>query len=104
MNRYFFGVVLAVICALILGVQFGLLYSQAVLLFGLVAAISAPFVIHKIPGKNQSLVLLFLLAIFASYPFKKLFQIDGFFGEFLVSLGYIVLLYIIGFGWRRSWT
>lgn len=103
MNKYFWGVSIAVFGALVVAVPIGLKYSQATLLFGLIAAISAPVVIHKISNKNGSLGMLMGLSMFASFPLKKLFQIDGSMNEFLVTLVYAALLWTIGFGWRRNW-
>ncbi|MEO3476294.1 hypothetical protein AAFO90_01315 [Phaeobacter sp. CAU 1743] len=103
MNKYGLGVAVAAVGALIVAVPIGLKYSQATLLFGLIAAVSAPVVIHKIEDKNWSLGMLMGLTLFASFPFKKLFQIDGFINEIPVTLAYVVVLWVIGFGWKRSW-
>lgn len=103
MNKYGLAVIMAVLGALVIAVPIGLKYSQATLLFGLIAALSAPVVIHKIPSVNWALGMLMGLSHFASFPFKKLFQIDGFINEVLVMLAYFALLWLIGFGWRRSW-
>jgi len=103
MNKYSLGVIIAVFGALIIAVPIGLKYSQATLLFGLIAAISAPVVIHKTPDKNWALGMLMGLSFFASFPLKKLFQIDGFVNEIPVTLAYAAILWVIGFGWKRSW-
>ena len=103
MNKYGLAVNIAVIGTLIIAVPVGLKYSQATLLFGLIAALSAPVVIHKIPNANWALGMLMGLSFFASFPLKKLFQIDGFINEVPVTLAYAALLWVIGFGWRRSW-
>jgi hypothetical protein len=86
MNKYFWGVMIAVFGALAVAVLIGLKYSQAVLFFGLIAVLSAPIVIHKISNKNWSLSMLVGLSLFASFPLKKLYQIDGFVGGISVSL------------------
>ena len=103
MNNYGLAVTIAVFGALTIAVPVGLKYSQATLLFGLIAALSAPVVIHKIPNANWALGMLMGLSFFASFPLKKLFQIDGFINEVPVTLAYAALLWVIGFGWRRSW-
>jgi len=103
MNKYGLGVLAAVFGVVVFAVPIGLRYSQATLLFGLIAAISAPIVIHRIPDKNWSLGMLLGLSLFASFPFKKLFQIDGFASEIPVTLAYATTLWVIGFGWKRSW-
>ena len=103
MNKYGLAVTIAVFGALVIAVPIGLKYSQATLLFGLIAALSAPVVIHKIPNVSWAMGMLMGLSIFASFPLKKLFQIDGFINEMPVTLAYAALLWVIGFGWRRSW-
>ena len=103
MNKYNLTVIFAVFAALIVAVPIGLKYSQATVLFGLIAAISAPIVIHKTPDTGWALGMLMGLSFFASFPLKKLFQIDGFINEIPVTLAYVAILWIIGFGWRRSW-
>lgn len=103
MNKYALGVILAVFGALLIAVPIGLKYSQATLLFGLIAIISAPMVIHKIPNNSSALGMLLGLSIFASFPLKKLFQIDGLAIEIPVTLAYAAVLWVIGFGWKRNW-
>ncbi len=103
MNKYGLAVTVVVFGALAVAVAIGLKYSQATLLFGLIAAISAPVVIHKIPNVSSALGMLVGLSFFASFPLKKLFQIDGFINEVPVTLAYAALLWAIGFGWKRSW-
>ncbi|WP_298557907.1 hypothetical protein [uncultured Aliiroseovarius sp.] len=104
MNKFGVGVAIAVFGAIAIAVPLGLRYSQATLLFGLIAAISAPVIIHKIPNNNYSLGMLVGLAFFASFPLKKLFQIDGFINEIPVTLAYAAVLWTIGFGWKRRWS
>ncbi|RFP88337.1 hypothetical protein DZK27_09640 [Rhodobacteraceae bacterium 63075] len=103
MNKYGFGVFIAAFGALVVAAMMGLKYSQATVLFGLIAAISAPVVIHRVPDRTWSIIMLVALAAFASHPLKKLFQIEGFAGEIPVTLAYCGILWVIGFGWKRSW-
>lgn len=103
MNKYGIGVILAVMVVLTLALALSLKYSQATLLFGFVALVSAPIVIHRIPDKNWSMAMLFVLAIFASFPFRKLYQIDGFIREIPVLVIYVGILWLVGRGWKRSW-
>ncbi len=103
MNKYFLGVIIAVFGALSVAAALGLKYSVATLLFGLVAAISAPLVVHKISDRNWSLGMFVGLSIFASFPAKKLFQLDGFLQEVPVTVAYAAILWVVGFGWKRSW-
>lgn len=104
MDKYFWGVVIAVGGSLAVAAPIGLKYSQATMLFGLIAAICAPIVMHKISSKNHSIGMLVGLSIFASMPVKKLFGIDGFLLEVLVTAVYMILLWILGFGWKRRWS
>lgn|SRR6056297_2624043 len=103
MNKYVLVVTIVAFGALAIGVAVGLKYSQATLFFGLIAAFLAPVVIHKIPSVGLATGMLIGLAVFASFPLKKLFQIDGFINEALLNMAYAALLWVIGFGWRRSW-
>lgn len=103
MNKYFWGVAITVFGALAVSAQIGLKYSEATLIFGLIAAISAPVVVHKIADKNWSLGMLGGLSTFASLPLKELLKIDGFLDEAPVSLAYFAMLWVISFGWKRSW-
>jgi hypothetical protein len=103
MNKYVLGVIIGVFGALAIAVLIGLKYSHAALLFGLIAAISASVVIHKVSNKNWSLGMLMGLSVFASFPLKKLFQLDGFINEIPVTLAYFAILWVVGFGWKRSW-
>ncbi len=103
MNKYVLAVIVAVFGALVIAVPIGLKYSQATLLFGLIAVLSAPVVIHKVPNVRGATGMLVGLSIFASFPLKKLLQIDGFINEVPVTLAYAAILWVIGFGWKRSW-
>ena len=103
MNKYGLAVTIVVFGTLAIAVPIGLRYSQAALLFGLIAALSAPVVIHKISDAGWALGMLMGLSFFASSPLKKLYQIDGFINDIPVTLGYAALLWVIGFGWRRRW-
>ena len=78
-------------------------YSHAAILFGIGAVALAPIAIHNIQSANGSLGLLVGLAIFASFPLKKLFQIEGIIQEAPVTLIYFGILWAVGFGWKRSW-
>lgn len=103
MNSYGIGIALVVVMTLMLGVALGLRYSQATLLFGFVAACAAPLTVHRIPDYRVSLALLLGLAIFASFPLRMLLQIDGLLQQGGVVLAYFAALWVVGFGWTRSW-
>ena len=103
MNKYGLAVILAVFVAFAIAVPISLKYSQATLVFGLIAAGSGPVVIHRIPNASLAIGMLVGLSLFASFPMKKLFQIDGFINEALVTLTYFALLWVVGLGWKRGW-
>lgn len=96
------GLLLAV--SLALGFAVPLLYSQAALLFFFVAIMCSQIVVRRIENLNMAVCFLVGLAIFASFPMKKLFGVEGFVPGMLLSAGYCGLLWITGFGWRRKWT
>ena len=103
MNKYGIGVILAVMVVLTLALALSLRFSQATLLFGFVACVAAPIVVHRIPDRNWSLALLFMLSIFASFPFRQLYQIEGFVREIPIIAIYAGILWLVGRGWKRSW-
>ncbi|WP_114286362.1 hypothetical protein [Candidatus Halocynthiibacter alkanivorans] len=103
MNKYSISVLAIAITTLFLAVVIGLKYSQASLIFGIVALALAPIAIHKVSDRGWALGLLAGLAIFASFPAKKLFQIEGFVTETLLTLIYFGTFWVIGMGWKRSW-
>lgn len=103
MNKYVFLVLAVVAGALFVAVPTGMKYAHASLLFGALAVVLAPISIHKVPAANVATGLLIGLAIFASFPLKKLFQIDGFVAQVALSLLYAGVLWTVGFGWKRSW-
>ena len=79
-------------------------YSQAVLVFGLVALALSAFVLPRFENANWALAALAGLTFFASFPFKKLFQLDGFGAETTVSAVYGIILFIVARGWRWRFT
>jgi len=103
MNKYGLAVIVTVVGALVIAVLIGLKYSQPTLLFGLVAALSAPVVFHKMPSIGWTVGMLVGLSSFAIFPLKKLYQIDGFIHEMPVNQSYAAILWVIGFGWKTSW-
>lgn len=103
MDRYSLLILGIVLSVLWLSVLVELKYSHATLLYGMVALVLAPIAIHKVPRVNGALGLLLGLAVFASFPFKELFQLDGLVQEVPVTLAYAGMLWLIGMGWKRSW-
>jgi nitrate reductase gamma subunit len=102
-NQYALGVVFVVFGTLTVSFMAGLKYSQAVLVFGLVSALAAPAVIHEVPNASIATGLFAGLTLFASFPFRKLFKIDGMVEELAVNFAYAAVLWIVGFGWKRIW-
>lgn len=104
MNKTSIVIVVALALVQVVAISVGLKYSQATILFGGLAMIMAPFAIHKTPSVNSAIVMLVILAFFASQPFKRLFQIDVILQELPVTLIYAGVLWLVGMGWKRSWT
>jgi len=96
-------VLLAVLAAMMIAVSVPLSYGQAAPVFALVTFASAPVILHRIRDKGMAVGFLIGLSIFGSVPLMRYFEIDGFIGETLITLAYAALLFIIGFGWKRSW-
>jgi len=44
-----------------------------------------------------------MLSIFASFPFRQLYQIEGFVREIPIIAIYAGILWLVGRGWKRSW-
>lgn len=63
MNNYGLAVTIAVFVALIIVISTGLKYSKATLLFGLIAVLSAPVVLHNIPNVSWALGMLMVLSL-----------------------------------------
>jgi hypothetical protein len=103
LDKYVWGVIIAVVGATAVSVPIGLKYSEATLLYGLIAAFSAPVVIHRVSDKGWSLGMFVGLTIFASFPLKKLLKLDGDLEKLALSFAYAGILWVIGFGWKRSW-
>ena len=103
MNKYGFTIAAVVFMSLILSLIVGLKYSQASILFGIIAVGLARTTIHKVTEVNWAVGMLVGLALFASFPLKKLFQLDGFTQKFLLTMIYAGVLWIVGMGWRRNW-
>ena len=91
-------------CSVVLGFAMSLKLSFLVLLWGFVALVLAYPVLHKIPNKNIAAGLFVGLAFFASFPFKKLMQLDEILPSIVVTLVYVGILYVAGLGWKRSWS
>ena len=103
MNRIFVVITIVMFASLFMAVQLGLKYSQCSIVFGIIAAVCAPFAIHKVSNTGTVGALLVGLAIYASFPVKKLFRIDGFLQELPLTLLYVGVLWVIGAGWKRAW-
>ena len=89
---------------MIVSIGAGLRFSHAAVLFG---AVSLAFAYPLIQWAKTPLVAtlsLLLLAIFASFPLKKLFQLDGLVEGGIAMLVCAAAVYVAGFGWKRSWS
>ena len=103
MNKHFWGVTIAVFGTLLVAVLIGVNYLQAAALFGTIALVSAAIVIHKIEDQGLCIGMLVGLSVFASFPLRKLFQIDGFVVEMSMNLVVCAALWVVGLGWKRPW-
>lgn len=103
MNSYFIIILAIVLAVVFCAVFLGLSYLNASILFGVVAVVLSPVAIHRIPQSNLATGVLVGLAIFASYPLKKFFHLDSLMLSIIVTLGCFGVLWVIGFGWKRSW-
>lgn len=97
------GILLVLFATMAAALSLNLKYLHAAPLSFLVAALLAPVAIHQVSRTNLSIGLLVALAMFASHPFRKLFQLDGVIEQIAVSLVFLGLFWVIGFGWKRSW-
>lgn len=104
MDKYFVLVTAVVFGVLTIAVAVGLRYSQAALLFGLIAIVLAPIAIHKVSSPSGAIGLLAGLSFFASFPVKKLYHLAEFPQGMLLSAAYLGVLWAIGVGWKRSWN
>ncbi|TYC75777.1 hypothetical protein FMN63_05190 [Stappia sp. BW2] len=103
MNSYFI-IILAIVLAVVFCAAFlGLSYLHSSILFGVVAVALSPVAIHRIPQSNLATGALVGLAIFASYPLKKFLHLDSFVLSILLTLACFAVLWVVGFGWKRSW-
>ncbi|WP_166415971.1 hypothetical protein [Cochlodiniinecator piscidefendens] len=102
MGEYFIFIVAVVIATFWIALSLGLRYSQASLLFGIVALALAPIAMHRISSQNWAIGTICGLGIFASFPMKRLFQLDGPLQEVPVSLLYIAILWVISMPWKKA--
>lgn len=98
------GAILLVLFAIMAtALSLNLKYVYAAPVSFLFAALLSPVAIHKVSEKSLSIGLLVALAMFASHPFRKLFQLDGFIEQIAVTVTFLGLFWIFGFGWKRNW-
>lgn len=102
--KYAIGIGVIVGIILVASVQLGLQYSQAAILFAGVAGMCAPIVVKRIENPNLAIFMLVGLGLFASFPLKQLFQLEGLMLGILVTAPYVAALWVIGAGWRRRWS
>lgn len=103
MNKSVIIIMAVLLATLFISVALGMRFSYAVLVYGLVAVILAPVAIHKVDNPNLAIGLILGLAAFASFPARRLYQLDGLLWPALLMVAYAVVLFIVGFGWKRSW-
>ena len=86
------------------GVWLGISAVFASLAFLVIAVCLSPIAVHKVENHQVAIGLLLALSFFASYPMKRVLGMDDFVLELLLSAVYLGILYVTGFGWRRSWS
>lgn len=99
-------VLLAVAVSVVAAAVLGLRYREASALFALVAAVSAWVAVNRVRSRALALGLLAGLAVYASFPAKKLYGVFatyGTFGELALTLAFAAVLFLVGGGWRRNW-
>ena len=97
---------IAIVFSVVLIVPFfavGMQYSSAFVLFGVLSLLLAPLAIHGVSNSLIAGLLLIGLGRFASFPLKKLYVIEGMVPKMSISLACAALLFVVGFGWKRSW-
>ena len=103
-HKYAIGIAAIVGIVLVASVEVGLPASQAALLFAAVAAMCAPFAVKRIEHPTLATAVLVGLGLFASFPVKQLYQLDGLMLNILVTAPYVGALFVIGQGWKRRWS
>ena len=103
-TKYAIGIGVIVAIVMVASVQVGLQLSHAAFLFAGVAGMCAPVVVKRVENANLAIFLLVALGLFASFPLKQLFQLEGLMLGILVTAPYVGALWVIGGGWRRKWS
>ena len=103
-HKYAIGIAVIVGIVLVATVQVGLGAFHAALLFAGVAAMCAPIVVKRIENATLATFYLVGLGLFASFPVKQIYQLDGLMLNILVTAPYVGALFLIGGGWKRSWS
>jgi hypothetical protein len=94
----------SVVVATFGAVWLGLLYSQASLVFLIIALALARTAALRPSRDWVALGLMMGLAYFASFPLKKLFDpIMTPLWDIALTVIYFGIVYLAGFGWRRGW-
>lgn len=106
MDRYKYAIGIALIVGLVLvaAVELGVQASHAAFLFAGVAAMCAPIVVKRIENATLATFFLVGLGLFASFPLKQLYQVEGLMLNILVTAPYVGALWVIGQGWKRKWS
>ena len=103
-NKYAIGIAVIVGLVLVASVQLGVRYSQAAFLFAGVAGMCAPIVVKRIENPTVAICGLVGLGLFASFPVKQLYGLDGMMLNILVTAPYVGALFVVGQGWKRRWS
>lgn len=106
LNRWVLGVLAAMALCIVGTAVLSLRMSEAIPVFFVVAAISAPVAVHRVASPLGAGGLLVVLALFASFPAKSHYRVReayGTLGEVVVTLAFLAVLFVLALGWRRAW-
>ena len=103
MNLHFFVVLAIALLTVLASIQISLPQIYALPVFGMVAVVLSPLAVHKIPSAPNAALALIVLGIMGSIPLRSLLQLDYLPMGVLVILAYSAVLWVTGFGWRRTW-
>lgn len=106
MEKHKYAIAIAAIVGLVLvaAVELGLQAGHAAILFMGVAAMCAPLVVKRIENATLATFYLVGLGLFASFPVKQMYQLDGLMLNILVTAPFVGALWVIGQGWKRRWS
>lgn len=104
MNKFLIAIGVVLVLTFAFTETSGLEPMQLSIVFGVVAALLAPVAVHKIPNPSWSLGALVGMAFFVGHPLKSALGVQGYGQEMALNVACFAALWVIGFGWKRSWS